>query len=145
MKLKILSLIAFGIALAGIFYLIQKRLVFSNNPVAITIQVLSFALMIWARITFGMRSFHASANATKGGLVTNGPYRWFRHPIYAAIIYFFIASIISFPYKETVGAVCLIIAGLFSRMLLEEKSLEATYEDYTEYRKRTKRIIPFIL
>jgi hypothetical protein len=39
-------------------------------------------------LTFGARSFHAGANPTDGGVVTAGPYRFFRHPIYAAILYF---------------------------------------------------------
>jgi protein-S-isoprenylcysteine O-methyltransferase Ste14 len=101
--------------------------------------------MIWARLTFGVRSFNATANATTGKLVTNGPYHFLRHPIYAALIYFFIASIISFPFIETIGAVALIFVGLFVRMILEEKSLLLAYDDYAAYSKQTKRIIPFVL
>lgn len=144
MNLKIASLIAFGVAIIGILYLYEKKYIFSGNPISIVIQVCAVALMIWARLTFGVRSFNASANATKGKLVTNGPYRWFRHPIYASLIYFFIASIISFPFIDTIGAVLLIIAGLVVRMLLEEKSLFMAYADYPEYCKKTKRIIPFV-
>jgi protein-S-isoprenylcysteine O-methyltransferase Ste14 len=100
--------------------------------------------MLWARVTFGIRSFNASANTTKGKLVTNGPYRWFRHPIYASLIYFFIGSLIAYPKIDVIVAVCVIIAGLYVRMLLEEKFLSETYIDYPAYRKKTKRIIPFI-
>ena len=100
--------------------------------------------MIWARITFGLRSFHATANTTKGKLVTNGPYRWLRHPIYASLIYFFGASVISYPFIETIAAVILISGGLITRMLLEEKFLLEAYEEYAEYSTCTRRIIPFI-
>ena len=144
MNLKITSLIAFVVAVAGVIYLYTKDYIFSRNPVTIAIQVFAAGLMIWARLTFGIRSFNASANTTKGKLITNGPYRWFRHPIYASIIYFFIGSAIAFPFIEVIGAVFLIIAGLFVRMLLEEKSLFNTYEAYAEYCRKTKRIIPFI-
>ena len=144
MNLKIVSLIAFGVALIGVFYLVDKNYIFSKNPISIIIQVCAVGLMIWARLTFGVRSFNATANATKGKLVTNGPYHWLRHPIYASLIYFFIASIISFPLIETIIAVSLIIVGLFVRMILEEKSLLAAYDDYAEYSKQTKRIIPFV-
>ena len=144
MTKKFTSLIGLAIALAGVFFLVEKKYILSKNPIAIIIQIFSIALMIWARITFGMRSFHAAANTTKGELVTNGPYRWFRHPIYASLIYFFVASIIAFPLIETIGAVILIIAGLMMRMLLEEKFLLAAYDGYAAYCTRTKRIIPFI-
>lgn len=40
--------------------------------------------MAWARLTFGRRSFHASAVPTAGGVETRGPYRFIRHPIYTA-------------------------------------------------------------
>lgn len=144
MNLKVASLIAFGVALSGVFYLIDKNYIFSKNPISIIIQTCAVGLMIWARLTFGVRSFNASANATIGKLVTNGPYHFLRHPIYAALIYFFIAGIISFPFVETIAAVGLIIAGLFVRMILEEKSLSVAYGDYAEYSKKTKRIILFV-
>ena len=144
MNIRVPSLIAFALAVVGVLYLYEKNYIFSNNPVSIAIQVFAVGLMVWARLTFGMRSFHAAANATKGKLVINGPYHWFRHPIYAALIYFFAASIISFPFIETVGPFLLIFIGLFARMLLEEKSLRIAYDDYAAYCKKTKRIIPFI-
>ena len=144
MNLKTASLIAFVVAVSGAVYLYLIGYIFSKNPVTIVIQTFAVIIMIWARLTFGIRSFHASANATKGNLVTNGPYRFFRHPIYASIIYFFIGSLIAFPTIEVIAAVTLIIAGLFVRMLLEERSLSITYPGYPEYCKKTKRIIPFI-
>ncbi len=144
MNLKIGSIIAFGILLLGLFFLINNNYIFSKNPITIIIQIFAFAIMIWARITFGFRSFHASANSTKGRLITNGPYKWLRHPIYASIIYFFWACVIAYPNIETIGAVLLITLGSYARMLLEEKSLLETYEEYTVYCKRTKRIIPYL-
>jgi protein-S-isoprenylcysteine O-methyltransferase Ste14 len=144
MNLKLASLIGLGVALLGVFYLLYKNYIISKNPVTIIIQVCSICLMAWARITFGLRSFHAAANTTKGGLVTNGPYHWLRHPIYASLIYFFSACIISFPFIDTIGAVILIVVGLFTRMLLEEKFLLADYDEYAAYCKRAKRIIPFL-
>jgi protein-S-isoprenylcysteine O-methyltransferase Ste14 len=91
---KIGSVIVFLLAVLGLVFLIFKKYLFADNPVGIVIQVLAAGLMIWARISFGMRSFHAVANTTKGGLVTKGPYRWLRHPIYAAVIYFVWAGVV---------------------------------------------------
>ena len=141
---KIGSLSGYVMAVIGLAFLIFKNYVISENPVIIIIQLLSFCLMVWARITFKSRSFHLTANPTEGGLVTNGPYKWLRHPIYAAIIYFSWACLIAFPETEALIAVIFITSGLFTRMLLEEKELKKTYPEYTEYSKRAKRLIPFI-
>ena len=144
MSSKIGSFSGYAIAVAGLVFLIFKKYIISENPVTIVIQLTSFCLMIWARITFRSRSFHLTAEPTGGGLVTNGPYRWLRHPIYAGIIYFSWACLIAFPETEAFFAVILITAGLFTRMLLEEKELKKTYPEYEEYSKRAKRLIPFI-
>src|ERR1035438_462954 len=106
MLLKYGSLIALAVAVLGIVFLINKEYIFSSNPIAIGIQVLAGGLMIWSRITFGIRSFHAAANTTEGELVTKGPYSVLRHPIYASLIYFFWACVISYPFIETIAAVC---------------------------------------
>lgn len=141
---KIGSLLGFGIAVIGLFFLIFNNYVISKNPITIIIQLFSFCLMIWARITFKSRSFHLTANPTEGGLVTNGPYRWLRHPIYAAVIYFSWACLIAFSKIEVLVAVLFITVGLFTRMLLEEKELNKAYAEYAEYSKHAKRLIPFI-
>ena len=144
MNLKNKSLACFGIVIIGAAYLYFKNYIFANNLVSGIIQVGALILMIWARLTFGMRSFNATANTTKGELVTHGPYSWFRHPIYAALIYFFVGVVISYPFMDAIVAVLLIILGLFGRMILEEQSLMETYKGYADYCKRTKRVIPFV-
>src|SRR5512136_773488 len=82
------SIIAFVVLVLGLAGLIFRKSLFGRGPVAITIQIGAVCLMVWARSTFGTRSFHAAANPTEGGLVTTGPYRFVRHPIYAAVCLF---------------------------------------------------------
>ena len=142
--LKITSIIAFALTVVGLLFLVYNKSIISENLIAITIQILSIVLMIWARITFGFKSFHAPANTYNKKLVTDEPYKWLRHPIYAAVIYFFLACIIAFPNIKTIIAVLLIVASTIVRMLLEEKSLFENFEAYGTYYKRTKRFIPFI-
>lgn len=144
MLLKFSSLLAFAISVFGMIFLFKNHSILSYNPIAIIVQTLAFGLMIWARITFGFKSFHASANTSKEKLITNGPYKWLRHPIYAAIIYFFLSCIISYPNIETIIAVTLIVLSTIARMLLEEKSLMENFEHYASYSKQTKRFIPFV-
>ena len=76
-----------GIA-GGLLGLLATQVVFSPSPLVLVLPLLGLGLMIWARVAFGRRSFHLAANPTDGGLVTTGPYRFIRHPIYTAVCVF---------------------------------------------------------
>ena len=142
--MKNLSLVGFSIAIISIVLFLFNDSLFATGPVGITVQVLAASLMLWARLTFGRRSFHASANPTEGGLVTSGPYKYFRHPIYSAIIYFAWAGVASqfSTYNCVLGIG--VTSGLFLRMVVEERLVAEKYPEYKDYAKKTKRIIPFI-
>ena len=130
------------LALVGLF--IQSALL-ASGTVAMTIQLLAAGLMIWARSTFGKRSFHASADPTEGGLVTRGPYAFIRHPIYASILYFIWAAALShFSFLNLMmGAIG--TGGISIRIYAEEHLIIHQYPEYAAYAARTKRVIPFVL
>ncbi|MCX6267066.1 MAG: hypothetical protein NTW16_06875 [Bacteroidetes bacterium] len=141
---KVSSLITYGFTVLGLAFLIITKHLFASGYIGIIVQVLAAALMIWARITFGMRSFHAVANTTKGKLVTNGPYHILRHPIYVSIIYFVWAGVLFNPALPAIAAAAVITVSLIFRMLLEEKFLKLDYHEYQAYTKRTYLLIPFL-
>ena len=127
--------------LAGQYY---SGALFGIHPINIAVQVAAFALMVAARITFGRRSFHAAADPTAGGLVTTGPYGYFRHPIYAAIVYFiWVGALDHFSWRVLAWAE-LITAGAFTRMHIEEYLLVRKYPEYRQYKKRVKKLIPYV-
>ena len=131
-------------AIVSLVILALQNSLFATGNVAIAIQVLAVFLMIWARLTFGRRSFHAAANPTEGGLVTTGPYKYLRHPIYAAAIYFCWAGVLThFSLLHSLLGL-LAIAGLSVRMLAEERLVTERYPDYADYAARTKRVVPFV-
>lgn len=145
MNLRNSSLAGLAIAVVAIVSLLFSESLFAVEPVGITIQVVAALLMLWARLTFGRRSFHASAIPTEGGLMTRGPYKFLRHPIYAAVLYFVWTGITShFSVLSCVLGVFTTV-GLTIRMLAEERMVAEKYPEYAEYAARTKRVIPFVL
>jgi protein-S-isoprenylcysteine O-methyltransferase Ste14 len=138
-------LVALLLAVAGIIALLLLGHLVATSPILIGVQVAAALLMLWARQTFGLRSFHAAASTSEGELVRTGPYRYLRHPIYASIIYFVWAGQVQAPTGQSLAAAALVTAGLAARMLLEERFLRTAYPDYAEYARRTKRVIPFIV
>ena len=142
--LKSLSVVALLLMVAGIFGLYYSHALFSYAPLVIAVQAIAVALMIWARITFGLRSFHATANPTEGRLVTNGPYRLVRHPIYTAICLFTIAGASAHISIMSATFVLLTLSGSIIRILAEEHLLIKQYPEYQDYAKRVKRMLPLI-
>src|SRR5881296_3946464 len=109
--LKLLSILGYLLMIPGLAFLVITRNLFSSAPVVIVVQALALMLLLWARITFGRRSFHASADPTEGGLVTHGPYRYIRHPIYTAVCAFVWAGILAHLSWKTALCGALILAG----------------------------------
>lgn len=145
MSKNYLSLIAFLIAVAAFVLLLYRDHLVATSPILISIQIAALLIMIWARLTFGLRSFHATASTSKGELVTTGPYRYLRHPIYASIIYFVWAGQVQSPTLLSLSLAIIATAALFVRMIAEEYYLKERYPEYSEYMKQAKRIIPFVI
>jgi protein-S-isoprenylcysteine O-methyltransferase Ste14 len=144
MNLKWMSLAATALMIAGIVWLLERQELFAYSVPVMAAQIAAFLLMIWARITFGRRSFHATANPTAGGLVTTGPYHWLRHPIYTAAMLFVWAGVLYYRTTPAIAAAGLVTIGAAARMFAEETYLRETYPEYQAYKSRTARMVPFL-
>jgi protein-S-isoprenylcysteine O-methyltransferase Ste14 len=142
--LKMISVFGYLVMAGGMVALILTRNILSLSPFVILPQVAASALMIWARITFGRRSFHAVANPTEGGLVTTGPYRYIRHPIYTAVCLFATPGAIAHLSWTALFLCALVWAGAFARIYCEEQLVTAKYPEYSTYAAKTPRMIPFL-
>ena len=80
-------------------------------------------------------------------VIDKGPYRLVRHPSYSGVLITFIGLSLA---VQSLGAL-LVLLSVFVvsygyRMRVEEKALLAELgEDYSNYMKRTKRLIPYII
>lgn len=141
---NVASLIGLAMMAGGLIALGLRHQALSPSPPVILLQALAVALMAWARATFGWRSFRAMASPTDGGLVTTGPYRWLRHPIYAAVCLFGWACWFGYPSWFSAGMAGLITTGGVTRTLIEEALLRVRYPGYVEYARKTWRMIPHV-
>lgn len=130
--------------IAGIFLLLWNRGLLSPSPFVIGVQVLGFFLMVWARATFGSRSFHATASPTEGGLVTTGPYRHIRHPIYTAALLITWAGILGNLSVLNLAFGFVTLAGTIVRIYCEETLVRVRYPEYDDYARKTRRFIPWV-
>jgi len=145
MIVRLASIVGLLVMIAALVLLIGSHSLFSANPIPIAVQILAFSLMVWARVTCGGRSFHAAANPAEGGVVTSGPYRFIRHPIYAAAICFIWTGVLSHVSVMSLIAGMCAVGGAGVRIAAEERLLIVRYPEYKEYAGRTKRVIPFLI
>ncbi|HMJ66629.1 MAG TPA: isoprenylcysteine carboxylmethyltransferase family protein [Candidatus Binatia bacterium] len=142
--LKTLSIIGYAGMIGGLLGLLAMRALFSSSPLVISLQVLAFLLFLWARVTFGRRSYHVVADPTEGGLVTGGPYRYIRHPIYAAFCLFTSAGVAA--HLSWNAGLCggLVLGSALIRIYCEESLVAARYPEYAQYSITTWRMIPYV-
>ncbi len=111
---------------------------------AAALSVIGVAFAIWARMRLGRNWSPRPAIKEHHELVTTGPYAYVRHPIYTGLILMAFGTALS---GSIWGIGIFIVASLIFilRINKEEKiMLELFPNEYPQYQKRTKRLVPFI-
>jgi protein-S-isoprenylcysteine O-methyltransferase Ste14 len=120
-----------------------------HSPILGTIGAVVFAsgiaLAVWARVHLGRNWGMPMTEKAEPELVTSGPYRFVRHPIYSGLLAGVLGTALA---TNLIGSIILaILAGFFYYSAsVEEKNLTATFPTaYPAYRSRTKMLFPFVL
>jgi protein-S-isoprenylcysteine O-methyltransferase Ste14 len=106
-----------------------------------TLSVIAFSLAVYG-LLYLRRSLSIIPEVRR--LVTGGPYRLVRHPLYAAEILAAVAFVIVNPGALPVAILAPFIATQLLRSRFEERLLTAAYPEYVDYARHTRRLIPFV-
>jgi protein-S-isoprenylcysteine O-methyltransferase Ste14 len=142
---RIKTYLLVSIQLACILVILVSGPLFAANRLLLVVEIAGLALGVWSLAIMGRKNLNIAPTVRDGAqLITDGPYRFIRHPMYASVLLTVWAVIIdrSTPLRLIVGLI--LTADLTIKMLYEEGILERHFRDYPAYMKRTKRIIPFI-
>jgi protein-S-isoprenylcysteine O-methyltransferase Ste14 len=121
---------------------------YSNPPFGIagaSLCVVGVVTSVWARACLGANWSSRPALKADHVLVTSGPYRLIRHPIYAGMLLSALGTAID---AGIIGLVIFVViaAALVRRIQVEEKLMMGLFqEQYALYKRRTKALIPFIV
>lgn len=99
-------------------------------------------LGLWAIAVFGRGVTPSPLPAASASMVTRGPYRWIRHPMYTAVVIFSAGVVIRS--RNAFGVAMLVaLVGFFAlKARWEERRLVARYPGYAAYATRTGRFVP---
>ena len=113
---------------------------------ALIVCVLSYALLTWAMASNAFFSQIVRIQSGRGHTaVTNGPYRYVRHPAYVGMIIFELAmpTLLASWWAIIVSGSCAIL--LILRTALEDHTLQAELPGYVNYARQVRyRLLPGI-
>lgn len=106
--------------------------------------VLGVTCAIWARVTLG-RNWGMPMTVHKDPeLVTSGPYRYVRHPIYTGLSAMLAGATLVLP--PVAPAALLVAIYCVVSAIREERDMERRFpEAYPAYRRRSKMFLPFLI
>lgn len=106
--------------------------------------IVGIGLAIWARFHLGKNWSSRPALKENHELVTTGPYRFLRHPIYTGVLLAEFGTALVVGYVWFAALIFGIIVFV-RRIFVEEKIMIQQFPNqYPAYKKRTKALIPFV-
>jgi protein-S-isoprenylcysteine O-methyltransferase Ste14 len=114
--------------------------------IGVGLAVMSIPLLAWVHHTLG-KHWSTSVQLQEGHtLVTSGPYRWVRHPMYAVLFAFFVGVSLISAFWLIVPLVVGSILMLYMRLDKEEAMMIEQFGDaYRAYMRRTGRLLPRLI
>ncbi|MFC5523681.1 methyltransferase family protein [Polaromonas jejuensis] len=106
---------------------------------------ISVALIAWALIHNRPGNFNIYPEPKfRGVLVTTGPYRWIRHPMYTSLLLG--AAALAWTCNTFIGwgTWSMLAIVLFMKSTLEEQGMRKQHPGYAAYTLRSKRFLPWL-
>ena len=101
-------------------------------------------LGLWAVITIGPGRVSITPDVKpETRLVTGGPYRFIRHPMYTALLLFAGGFVFAPLHLWKIGVWFVLLFVLIAKARMEERHLLAFFDEYANYRMRTPGFVPF--
>jgi len=145
MGAKCKSGILVGMQMVFIFFLLVKIPLLHCDSWAIIVSFVGLILGFWAIVSMKLDNISVTPDVKKDShLVTTGPYKTIRHPMYSAVLLTFSPFVIDKPSEFLIIILVALWITLLVKLNYEEKLLRNHFEEYTSYSKHSWRLIPFI-
>lgn len=117
---------------------------FSLNYFSLVLILTAIEILIWSAITMRKSRLRILPEPSpEASLITSGPYRFVRHPMYTSLILGSTGLLVMDTDVIRGGIWLLLVFVLILKLNLEEKLLKERFPMYSEYMKSTSRLVPY--
>ena len=113
--------------------------------VGVALFALGLVFAVWARLHIGRNWGTPMTEKDEPELVTSGPYRLVRHPIYSGILVAGAGTAVALSWPWLVAVALAAVYFLYSASVEERYLTEQFPDAYPAYKRSTKMLLPFIL
>lgn len=116
------------------------------GTIGLSISVIGAIIACTSRYTLGKNWSLSVQRKENHQLMKDGIYKFVRHPIYTGLLLLFIGNAIIVGDYRAIIAVLIVFVSLWLKLKKEEKLLTEIFgTGYTEYKNKTRALIPYIL
>ncbi|MCO6435801.1 MAG: isoprenylcysteine carboxylmethyltransferase family protein [Phycisphaerae bacterium] len=106
----------------------------------LAVVILSLSIYCWRYMG---RSWRLGVDTSQKVLLTEGPFRWSRHPIYSLGLALMVCTVVAVPAPAMFAVAVAHFTLIHLKVRVEERFLLALHGDlYENYRRRTGRFVP---
>jgi len=99
---------------------------------------------IWARLHIGRNWGTPMTQKEEPELVTSGPYRLVRHPIYSGVLVAGVGTAVALSWMWLIAVALAGIYFVYSAVVEERFMIEQFPDTYPAYKRSTKMLVPFV-
>lgn len=102
-----------------------------------------FALWAMVEMKFNFTILPSLPEGRK--LITTGPYALVRHPMYTSLLAIILTLVMNEFSEKRLAVWAVLFAVLMAKSEVEERILGERFPEFSDYKKSTKRLIPFLI
>lgn len=140
------SIVLVTISYLSLLFIFLTGPVIAQNIIFLVLEGIGFFIGLWAVFEMRTSVLRISAEVSKkSSLITTGPYRFIRHPMYASLAIIAFSLVIDHFTLVRFAALLILLLDLTIKINFEEKLLESHFKEYKTYKEKTKyQLIPFV-
>lgn len=111
----------------------------------VAVALLGIGFAIWARVHLGTMWSSTVTLKSEHKLIQSGPYALVRHPIYTGVLVALVGTAVTIGTLQAFLSLPMFAFSLILKLSQEEQLMAATFgTEHAAYRRRVKRLIPFV-